>query len=69
MTTTYYEIYAISSAGAVIKRFNAGTDAHAACDATFHIAAAFPVICPLADRLRLIGRRDGKVVFSLDREV
>ena len=69
MTTTYYEIYAISSAGAIIKRFNAGTDAHAACDATFHIAAACPAIYPLADRLRLIGRCDGKVVFSSDWEV
>ena len=69
MTATYYEIYVISSAGAIIKRFNAGTDAHAACDATFHIAAACPAIYPLAERLRLIGRRDGKVVSSADREV
>lgn len=67
--TTYYDIYVLSSAGAIIKRFNAGTDAHAACDATFHIATACPTIYPLADRLRLIGRRDGKVVFSSDWEV
>lgn len=69
MTATYYDIYVISSAGATIKRLNAGTDAHAARDATFHIAAACPAIYPLADRVRLIGRRDGKVVSSADWEV
>lgn len=66
---TYYDIYVISPSGAIIKRFNAGTDAHVACDATFHIAAACPAIYPLADRLRLIGRRDSKVVFSYDWEI
>lgn len=69
MTTAYYDIYVISSAGATIKHFNAGVDAHAACDAMFHIAAACPVIYPLAERLRLIGRRDGKVVSSADWEI
>lgn len=69
MAATYYDIYVISASGATVKRFNAGTDAHAACDATFHIAAACPAIYPLADRVRLIGRRDGKVVSSADREV
>lgn len=66
---TYYDIYVISSAGAILKRFNAGTDAHAASDAMRHIAAACPVIYPLADRLHLIGRCDGEVVISRYREV
>lgn len=69
MTTTYYEIYAISSSGAIIKRFNAGTDAHAASDAMRHIAAACPVIYPLAEKLHLVGRCGGEVVHSRYREV
>lgn len=66
---TYYQIIVITSAGAIIKRFNAGTDAHAASDAMRHIAAACPVIYPLADKLHLIGRCDGEVVSSRYREV
>ena len=69
MATTYYDIYVISSSDATIKRFNAGTDAHAACDAMRHIAAACPVIYPLAGKLHLIGRRDSEVVISRYREV
>lgn len=69
MTTTYYEIYAISSAGAILKRFNAGTDYEAASYAMRHIAAACPAIYPLADKLHLIGRCDGEVVHSRYREV
>ena len=69
MTTTYYEIYVISSAGAIIKRFNAGTDAYAASDAMRHIAAACPVIYPLANKLHLVGRCGGEVVHSRYREV
>lgn len=69
MTATYYEIYAISSAGAIIKRFNAGTDAHAASDAMRHIAAACPVIYPLAEKLHLVGRCGGEVVHSRYWEV
>lgn len=67
--TTYYDIYVIGSAGAILKRFNAGTDTHAAGDAMRHIAAACPVIYPLADKLHLIGRCDGEVVISRYREV
>jgi hypothetical protein len=66
---TYYQILVISGAGAILKRFNAGTDAHAASDAMRHIAAACPVIYPLADKLHLIGRCDGEVVISRYREV
>lgn len=66
---TYYQILVISGAGAILKRFNAGTDARAASDAMRHIAAACPVIYPLADKLHLIGRRDGEVVISRYREV
>lgn len=66
---TYYQILLISGAGAVIKRFNAGTDAHAASDAMLHIAAACPVIYPLANKLHLIGRCEGEVVHSRYREV
>lgn len=66
---TYYQILVISGAGAILKRFNAGTDAHAASDAMHHIAAACPVIYPLADKLHLIGRCDGEVVISRYREV
>lgn len=66
---TYYQILVITSAGAILKRFNAGTDFHAASDAMCHIAAACPVIYPLADKLHLIGRRDGEVVISRYREV
>lgn len=66
--TTYYDIYIISSGGAIIKRFNAGTDAHDASDAMRHIAAACPVIYPLAEKLHLIGRC-GEVVSSSYREV
>lgn len=69
MTTTYYEIYAISSSGAILKRFNAGTDAHAASEAMRHLAAACPVIYPLAEKLHLIGRCEGEVVLSRYREV
>lgn len=69
MTTTYYEIYVISSAGAILKRFNAGTDSCAASDAMRHIAAACPVIYPLANKLHLVGRCDGKVALSRYREV
>lgn len=65
----YYQILVISGAGAILKRFNAGTDAHAASDAMRHIAAACPCIYPLADKLHLIGRRDGEVVISRYREV
>lgn len=65
----YYQILVISGAGAILKRFNAGTDVHAASDAMRHIAAACPVICPLADKLHLIGRRDGEVIISRYREV
>ena len=68
MTTTYYEIYVLNSAGAIIKRFNAGTDAHAASDAMRHIAAACPVIYPLAEKLHLVGRRGSEVVHSRYRE-
>lgn len=67
--TTYYEIYVLNSAGAIIKRFNAGTDAYAASEAMRHIAAACPVIYPLINKLHLIGRCDGKVVHSRYREV
>ena len=67
--TTYYEIYVLSSAGAIIKRFNAGTDAHAASDAMRHLAAACPVIYPLVEKLHLIGRCEGEVVLSRYREV
>lgn len=67
--TTYYDIYVISSSGAIIERFNAGVDAHAASDAMRHIAAACPVIYPLADKLHLIGRCDGEIVHSRYREV
>jgi hypothetical protein len=66
---TYYEIYVISSAGAIIKRFNAGTDAHAASDAMRHIASACPVIYPLGKKLHIVGRCDGEVVLSRYREV
>ena len=66
---TYYEIYVISSADAILKRFNAGTDAHAAGEATRHIAAACPVIYPLAEKLHLVGRCGGEVVLSRYREV
>lgn len=69
MTTTYYEIYVISSAGSIIKRFNAGTDSYAASDAMRHIAAACPVIYPLAEKLHLVGRCGGEVVLSRYREV
>lgn len=67
--TTYYDIYVLNSAGAIIKRFNAGTDAHAASDAMRHIAAACPVIYPLANKLHLIGRCEGEVVLSRYGEV
>lgn len=66
---TYYDIYVLSSAGAILKRFNAGTDFHAASDAMRHIAAACPVIYPLANKLHLVGRCDGEVVHSRYREV
>lgn len=66
---TYYQILVISVAGTILKRFNAGTDAHAASDAMRHIAAACPVIYPLADKLHLIGRCDGEVVISRYLEV
>lgn len=66
---TYYQIFVISVAGAILKRFNAGTDFHAASDAMRHIAAACPIIYPLADKLHLIGRCDGDVVISRYREV
>lgn len=66
---TYYQILVISGAGAILKRFNAGTDAHAASDAMRHIAAACPVIYPLAGKLHLIGRCDGEVTISRYREV
>lgn len=66
---TYYQILVISGASAILKRFNAGTDAHAASDAMRHIAAACPVIYPLANKLHLIGRCDGEVVISRYREV
>lgn len=66
---TYYEIYVINSAGAIIKRFNAGTDAHAASDAMRHLAAACPVIYPLTEKLHLVGRCGGEVVSSSYREV
>lgn len=69
MATTYYEIYVLNSSGAIIKRFNAGTDAHAASDAMRHIAAACQVIYPLTEKLHLIGRCDGEVVHSRYREV
>lgn len=69
MTTTYYEIYVLTSAGAILKRFNAGTDAHAASDAMRHIAEACPVIYPLTNKLHLVGRCDGEVVHSRYREV
>lgn len=67
--TTYYEIYVISAGGAIIKRFNAGTNAHDACDAMRHIAAACPVIYPLAEKLHLIGRCGGEVASSSYWEV
>lgn len=66
---TYYQILVISAAGAILKRFNAGTDAHAASYAMRHIAAACPVIYPLAEKLHLIGRCGGDVVSSSYREV
>lgn len=66
---TYYEIYVISSAGAIIKRFNAGTDSYAASDAMRHISAACPVIYPLAEKLHLVGKFGGKAVLSRYREV
>lgn len=66
---TYYQILVISDAGAILKRFNAGTDYAAACHAMRHLAQACPVIYPLADRLHLIGRCDGEVVTSRYREV
>lgn len=69
MATTYYEIYVLNSAGAIIKRFNAGIDAHAASEAMRHLAAACPVIYPLAEKLHLIGRCEGEVVLSRYREV
>lgn len=66
---TYYQILVISGVGAILKRFNAGTDFHAASDAMRHIAAACPVIYPRAEKLHLIGRCDGEVVISRYREV
>lgn len=66
---TYYDIYVIGPAGAIIKRFNAGTDAHAASDAMRHIAAACPVIYPLAKKLHIVGRCGGEVAFSRYLEV
>ena len=65
----YYDIYVISTSAAIIERFNAGTNAQAACDAMRHIAAACPTIYPLAERLHLIGRCDGEVVSSSFWEV
>ena len=67
--TTYYEIYVLNSAGAILKRFNVGTDAHAASEAMRHIAAACPVIYPLTEKLHLVGRRGSEVVYSRYREV
>lgn len=66
---TYYNIFVISSAGAILKRINAGTDVYAASDAMRHIAAACPVIYPLAKKLHIVGRCDGEVVFSRYLEV
>ena len=66
---TYYDIYVISSAGAILKRFNAGTDLEAASRAMYHLAKACPCIYPLADKLKLIGTCYGEAVFSRYREV
>lgn len=66
---TYYQILVISTAGAILKRFNAGTDFHAASDAMRHIAAACPVIYPLAEKVHIVGRCEGEVVHSRYREV
>lgn len=66
---TYFQIIIISGQGAILKRFNAGTDYESACHAALYLAQACPCIYPLADKLHLIGWRDGEVVISRFREV
>lgn len=66
---TYYNIYIITSAGAILKRFNAGTDYESASHAMYHLAKACPCIYPLAHKLKLIGTCDGDVVTVRYREV
>lgn len=67
--TTYYEIYVLNSAGAILKRFNAGTGFESASHAMYHLAKACPCIYPLAHKLKLIGTCDGNVVTMRYREV
>ena len=67
--TTYYDIYVLSSAAAIIKRFNAGTDYKSASNAMHYLAQACPCIYPLAVKLKLIGTCNGNVVISRYREV
>lgn len=66
---TYYDIYVISSAGAIIKRFNAGTDFESASHAMYHLAKACPSIYPLANNLKLIGICDREVTTTRYRKV
>ena len=66
---TYYDIYVISSAGAILKRFNAGTDYESASHAMYHLTRACPCIYPLAHKLKLIGTCNGDVVIMRYREV
>lgn len=66
---TYYNIFVINSAGAILKRFNAGTGFEAASHAMYYLAKACPCIYPLAYKLKLIGTCDGEVVLVRYREV
>ena len=66
---TYFQIFIISNQGAILKRFNAGTDYKAACNAMHYLAQACPVIYPLAKKLHLVGRCGGEVVLRRYREV
>ena len=66
---TYFQIFIISNKGAIIKRFNAGSDYKTACNAMHYLAQACPCIYPLAVRLKLIGTCNGNVTISRYREV
>lgn len=66
---TYFQIFIISNQGAILKRFNAGTDCKSASNAMHYLAQACPCIYPLAVKLKLIGTCNGNVVISRYREV
>lgn len=66
---TYFQILIISNQGAILKRFNAGTDYESALRAMYHLMKACPCIYPLAQTLKLIGNCDGEGVIMRYWEV